>query len=143
VIQVISATKVDAFTTTSTSAVDITGLSVSITPTSASSRILIISHVYGGGDAANAIYLSIVRNSTALAQSTAGTSFNSTVNSFLGASNYYTAYPIVFLDSPNTTSSTTYKIQTFTSGGTSAVNRRVVDTAVGGTSTITVMEIAG
>ena len=34
ILQVVSATKTDSFTTTSSSAVDITGLSVSITPSS-------------------------------------------------------------------------------------------------------------
>ena len=142
VLQVVSATKVDAFTTTSTSSVDITGLSVNITPTSASSKILILSQIYGGGDATTAIYLNIVRNSTALAQGTAGTLFNSTSGSFFGSANFYTVYPIVFLDSPATTSSTTYKIQTFAPAGTVAINRRVADSVVGGSSTITVLEIA-
>ena len=41
ILQVVSATKTDSFTTTSTSAVDITGLSVSITPSSSSSKILV------------------------------------------------------------------------------------------------------
>jgi hypothetical protein len=143
VLQVISATKVDAFITSSTSPIDVTGLSVNITPSSASSKILILSQIYGGGDAATAIYLNIVRNSTALAQGTSGgAGFNSTVNSFLGSGSYYTVYPIVFLDSPATTSSTTYKIQTYAPAGTVAINRRAADTIVGGSSTITVMEIA-
>jgi hypothetical protein len=142
VLQVVSTTKVDGFTTTSTSPVDITGLSVNITPSSATSKILVFAQIFGGGDAATALYLNLVRNSTALAQGTVGTFFNSTVGSFLGSPNYYTAYPIVFLDSPATTLSTTYKIQTFAPAGTVAINRRVSDLVIGGSSTITVMEIA-
>jgi hypothetical protein len=46
-----------------------------------------------------------------------------------------------FLDSPATTSATTYKIQVKTNSGTVYLNRRLsTDTA--STSTITVMEIA-
>ena len=41
ILQVVSTTKTDTFSTTSTSYVDITGLSVSITPTSTSSKIFI------------------------------------------------------------------------------------------------------
>jgi hypothetical protein len=144
VLQVVSATKLDAFTTSSTSPVDVTGLSVNITPTSTSSKILILAHIYGGGDNSTAFYVNIVRNSTALSVGTGGTApFNSTVGSFLNASNLYTTHPIVFLDSPNTTSSTAYKIQVYAGASTIAVNRRIADTIVGGSSTITVMEIAG
>ena len=143
VLQVISATKVDAFTTTSATPVDVTGLTLNITPTSTSSKILILAQIYGGGDAATAIYLNIVRNSTALGQGTAGTLYNSTSGSFFNNANLYATYPLLFLDSPNTTSSTTYKIQTFVPTGSIAINKRVSDSVVGGSSTITVMEIAG
>jgi hypothetical protein len=45
VLQVVQTTKTDTFTTTSTSFTDVTGLSVSITPSSASSKILIFSEI--------------------------------------------------------------------------------------------------
>jgi hypothetical protein len=50
----------------------------------------------------------------------------------------------MFLDSPATTSSRTYKIQIFTSNGSTsvAINKRVNSAFVGGSSSITVMEIA-
>ena len=51
--------------------------------------------------------------------------------------------PINLLDSPSTTASTTYKMQIQTTEGTVFVNRRGLNSAVGATSTITVMEIAG
>jgi hypothetical protein len=144
VLQVISANKVDGFTTTSLTAVDITGLSVSITPTSTSSKILVLAHIYGGGENTTAIYLNLVRNSTTLSIGTAGTApLNSTIGAYLGASTLYTTMPIMFLDSPATTSSTTYKIQAYSGTGSVAVNRRVSDSVVGGSSSITVMEIAG
>ena len=40
--QVVSTTKTDGFSTSSTSVTDVTGLSVSITPTSTSSKVLIL-----------------------------------------------------------------------------------------------------
>jgi hypothetical protein len=142
VLQVVSATKTDTFTTSSATAVDVTGLSVNITPTSATSKILVLAHIDGGGTLDTAIYINLVRNSTAISVGTGGSSFNSTVGSFNGASNLYTTHPIVFLDSPSTTSSTTYKIQVFAPASSVAVNRRVSDSIVGGSSSITVMEIA-
>jgi hypothetical protein len=143
VLQVVSTTKVDAFTTTSTSAVDVTGLSVNITPSRATSKILVLAQIFGGGDVSTAIYINLVRNSTNLSISTVSSGgLNSTVGAYVGSGSNYTTSPIVFLDSPATTSSTTYKIQLFVSAGTAAVNRRASDTVVGGTSSITVMEIA-
>jgi len=50
---------------------------------------------------------------------------------------------INFLDSPSTTSATTYKIQVkITSAGNVFVNLRHVNDAFSGSSTLTVMEIA-
>ena len=46
VIQVASTSKTDPFSTSSTSFVDVTGLSVSITPTSTSSKILVLGYVH-------------------------------------------------------------------------------------------------
>ena len=51
IIQVKSTTKTDTFSTTSSSYTDITGLSVSITPTRSDSKILIFVTVHGVGNA--------------------------------------------------------------------------------------------
>jgi len=145
VIQVVSTTKVNAFTTTSSSPVDVTGLSVNITPSSASNRILVLAQIFGGSDATTGFYLNLVRNSTSLNISTAGSGVgNSTASSYFASGSLWSTSPIMFLDSPATTSSTTYKIQLFNSNGsgTLAVNRRADDAIVGGSSSITVMEIA-
>jgi hypothetical protein len=67
VLQVVSNTKTDTFSTSSTSFVDVTGLSVSITPTSATSKIFISFMFNGGVDtAAQGINMILVRNSTAI-----------------------------------------------------------------------------
>ena len=144
VLQVVSAAKVDTFTTSSTSPVDVTGLSVSITPSNTSNRILVLVQLFGGSDPNSALYANILRNSTALNVGTGGSGFNSAVGSYAGSASFYGTLPIMFLDSPNTTSATTYKVQVFTGTGAGAVaiNRRWSDTVIGGASTITLMEIA-
>jgi hypothetical protein len=146
VLQVVSTTKLDGFTTTSGTPVDITGLSVSITPSSTSSKILVMVMVSGGSDTTTAWYINLVRNATNLAISTAGSTFNSTVGSYFQNVNAFSGSPIVYLDSPATTSSTTYKLQAFSGNagtGLVTVNRRGGDAIVGTSSSITVMEIAG
>ena len=63
VLQTVSANKTDAFSTTSTSFVDVTGLSVSITPASSSNKIYIVATVYmSSEDAPN--HLTLLRNSS-------------------------------------------------------------------------------
>ena len=153
VLQVVSATKTDTFTTTSSSFVDLTGVSVSITPTSASSKIMIIATLMAGADASGTTFMSrLVRDSTSIAlgdsasnrtQVTFGTDDMITANTNLSIA-------LTFLDSPSTTSATTYKVQvaqTRTLGGTLTVNRDGQDSddvqVPRGSSTITVMEIAG
>jgi hypothetical protein len=144
VIQVVSVAKVDAFTTTSTTPVDVTGLSVSITPSSAASKVLVLMSFFGGGTESTGLFANLVRNSTALNVGTSGSPFNITASFYLGSNATYTGVPIMFLDTPDTTAATTYKLQIFSGadGNSVAVNRRVSDTAIGMSSTITLMEIA-
>ena len=143
VLQVISTFKADTFTTTSGSFVDITGLSVSITPSSATSKILIISSfIVSNGSGGFQTFINLVRGATNIAQST-GMSNNATVTTIQGGDNL-NGVAISFLDSPSTTSATTYKLQMKTAGGTTgAIGRRGGTTDDGASSTITVMEIAG
>ena len=151
VLQVVSTTKTNKFTTTSSSAVDITGLSVTITPTSASSKILIMTDINYSGDANLYGAFFVVRNSTNVVVGTYPTG-NQTAATFGGGvpSDTYKNYSgsHTYLDSPNTTSATTYKVQilspynslTLTVNAPYATNDNAY--IIGGTSTITVMEIA-
>jgi hypothetical protein len=152
VLQVVSTTKTDTFSTTSGSLVDITGLSVSITPTNASNKILVFANVsiIATGGATRFVY-TLVRNSTAIsigdaagsrARVTAGNESNDVARGNLGTLSAIT------LDSPNTTSATTYKIQTYAiDGSTIVVNRNMADSDSSSyyraTSSITVMEVSG
>lgn len=156
VLQIVSATKTDKQSTTSSTAVDITGLSVSITPTSASSKILVQCDVNCGGYNNTYTAFFVKRDGSDMLVSTAvsgSSQIKSTfTHSFMDvASQEYKVQGTShsYLDSPATTSQTTYKIQfASTSGGTSATinapyNNTNAGYIIGGTSTITVMEIAG
>lgn len=150
VLQVASASKTDTQTTTSTTYVDITGLSVSITPTSTSSKIYISAQVTAyAKTSVTQGYLQIVRNSTAIGIGDAAGSRVQATSPITFTNAYHSlSSGLAFLDSPSTTSATTYKIQVRDENGQGLyINRSENDTnnAAGGRyiSTITVMEIAG
>jgi len=151
VLQVLQTFKSDLFSTTSGSAVDITGFSVTITPTSSTSKILIFTTLFSVSDQNPYPKLILYRGATAIAQGTAGanTSKLSMMASYIAASD---GTPIsysssqIFLDSPATTSATTYKWQVSTFASRIwYMNRTVGDVDTNNQSapsTITVMEIA-
>ena len=113
--------KQDTFSTTSTSYVDITGLSVSITPTSASNYIVVLgATVVGNTTDMGAVRL--VRNSTAIQVGTAASNRFAATADFRSSLDTAHSQSVAFAyrDSPSTTSSVTYKIQAgaFASGTT-------------------------
>jgi hypothetical protein len=125
---------------------DISGMSVSITPVSTSSKILVTYNVRKSNTSAEQNDLiRIVRDSTNIAISTAGDTVNGTGFMRDAPGSTPKIYPenFTFLDSPATTSLTTYKLQWSGSGGTLYLNRRGQDNDFGAVSTITLMEIAG
>ena len=140
VLQVVQGTLTTSASTTSTSYTD-TGLTVSITPTSASSKVMVFVHLNGCGNN-NASYngfAQLVRDSTAIGNT------SDDLSMFWQGSTFRTgSFVINWLDSPATTSSTTYKVQ-FKSEGSGTTVFVSASGAGGGnvTSTITVMEIAG
>lgn len=138
VLQVVSTTKTDTFSTASTSFIDITGFNVSITPTSSSSKILIVGTLTSSAGLQGSIsgYAQLVRNSTAVGNGSGGLGTNNSADAA-----FTTSWPFVYLDSPATTSATTYKIQVRGDGATFYINTPSNRTIVGA-STITVMEIA-
>jgi hypothetical protein len=151
VIQVVSTTKTDVFTASAGSWVAITGLSVSITPLSTSSKILIISSVSFGTRAASDydVAFALYKNSSVITGATGNADGNRTRGSFSGASR--ADYELNnggmnYLDSPASTSAQTYAIYGRYNGGTMYINRCFFDDNDAGTergiSTITVMEIA-
>jgi hypothetical protein len=148
VLQVVSQTKTDNSSGTNSSFQDVSGLSVSITPTSASSKVLVrFSIAVGYSTADNFARVNLVRNSTNISQSTGGSVGQQTLVVYNEGTNAgSTMYVGEFLDSPSTTSSTTYKIQIATvinATETWYVNRYAGNENYGSTSTITLMEVAG
>jgi len=139
VLQVVSANTSSTTTVNSTTPTDVTGLSVSITPSSSTSKIYIT--VSLPVSAVSIAWFNLVRNSTTLGVGSGGTNNSTFISSCIGNSNYMMTPSFNYLDSPATTSATTYKLQMFTDANAS-VNKRVSDTAFATTSTITVMEIA-
>ena len=152
VLQVVSTTKTDTFTSSATGPIDITGLSVTITPKYATSKVFVMfnTHIVGF-DAGTGIRL--LRGSTNLALGDAdGSKARMTaIGMYSNASspNQYDggSTNASFLDSPATTSATTYKLQAqCLSTNGMVVNRSRYNTDNGnasrGSSTITVMEIA-
>jgi hypothetical protein len=142
ILQVVSTT-VTTFTS-STSTADITvGLTATITPTSASNKILVMYSLQGGtSDSYNA---TIYRGATAICIGTSGGSLRNSTSSFVvssAGSGFISTQSQQFLDSPATTSATTYDIKCNTNGGTFYVNRRPSGTDFNSTSTVTLMEIA-
>ena len=152
VIQVKSVIKTDTFTTDSTSYTDVTGLSVSITPKFSTSKILVMMHVQIGHDSNVAGFLRLMRDSTAIAVGTDVSSRNACTVCMSDdpSDDVIASLSMTFLDSPSTTSSTTYKVQMNTEGsgntGYVHVNRSGEDAdnnQNGRTcSTITVMEVS-
>ena len=123
IIQVVSVTKTDTFSATANQTVDITGLSVTITPKFSSSKILINYNITAGiteGGYAGGIVL--MRDSTQIYLGDAASN-RPRISNFISISNTGggTDYNMVnasgqHLDSPSTTSAVTYKLQAKTMG---------------------------
>lgn len=159
IIQVVSTNKIDTFTSASSSTwTDITGMSVSITPSSASSKIIIIVSMFGvfWQSGFNGCILNLLRNSTAIGGGTSAGSRSSVIGTQAMTAQAAgvkldagVQYHVTYIDSPSTTSATTYKMQFWqdTPGSPIYVNRTNNDsdsTVFPRTSSsIIAMEVAG
>jgi hypothetical protein len=126
VLQVVQGTLTTSASSSSTTFVD-TGLSVSITPSSASSKVLIMV-THNGSISTNpaldaGMYFNTYRGATSLVIPGTGLHNYIYVGPNSGARDYYTVSSWQYLDSPATTSATTYKTQYKTAGaGTAEAN---------------------
>jgi hypothetical protein len=142
IVQVKQSVMDDDFSTSSSSFTDVTGLSVSITPTSSSSKVMVEFHI-GTHDMASAgdFAYQIVRGTTAIGLGNGDGGTASTVGGTINADRGE-GISMKFLDSPSTTSATTYKIQVRSPGSnTLHINTRDGNSNYHTISTITVMEI--
>ena len=147
ILQVVSVTKVNSFTTTSTSYTDVTGLTANITPTATTSKILVLTKL-AINPFTNAIgWAQLLRGATVIGGGTAAGVRPSAMSSFFAQGNNGTGDLMGnYLDSPSTTSSLTYKIQVAVNTGTLGINTTFDDGNTTITprtsSTITLMEVA-
>ena len=151
IIQIKHTTKSDSFSSGTSSFNDITNFSVDITPTSNTSKILVMACIQystsGNGGSRQAVRL--VRDSTAIA---IGDAANNRVrcsasSETSGAGGNMKSATINFLDSPNTTSAVTYKVQCAAIDGNNfQLNATVEDSNISSyprvASHITVMEVS-
>ena len=121
ILQVTSSGYIADFSTTSTSFVDATGFTVSITPSATSSKVLVMCnfncHVSSSGNYFNARWERQISggSDTEFGNGTYGQSYARAAvdNDFFGG------VSMTYLDSPSTTSAITYQLRWSTSGGTS------------------------
>ena len=148
VIQTLSTTKTDVFSTSSTSFTDITGLSVNITPQLSTSKILVSYYVTIGHNTHTQNTIQLVRqvsssdtiiNPVAFNQ---GTSIQYTGSSDAGWDREVMSYQV--LDAPSTTSAVNYRLRTYiySASYVQYINRCGNSASATGTSTLTVQEIA-
>lgn len=119
-------------TTTSSATAISTGLSASITPTSASSKILVFINCSIGQNGSTYANLGLWKNGSALI------TFAWAIGYTASAAANYTSYPYMYLDSPASTSSQTYTVY-FNNAPATGTTRFNSDNSI---STITLMEIA-
>jgi hypothetical protein len=140
VLQVVNATTSTMVSSSTNTFID-TGLTATITPRSTSSKILVsatINGTYKAGAATN-VSTRLLRNSTAILSIDGLAGFTATATN-----NSPGSVSCNYLDSPATTSATTYKVQFCSDDNIAAVyvqNRNNIPN--GSTSTIVLMEIQG
>jgi hypothetical protein len=145
VLQVIQGTITSAQLTTASATLVTTGITASITPQSTNSKILVIpnlTNLYAGG-AGGGIGFSLYRGASQvyLHGYSQGLGY---LGSFYSSGAILGSVSFPYLDSPATTSSTTYSIYWGTyNGSTAYINTQLSATINGTGSYITLMEIAG
>jgi len=144
ILQVLQTFKNDTASTSGNSHTAISGLTVAITPSSSSNKILYTGSLYLAGSGAEAVFrLTRTIGGTTTNISVASVMDDDEDGSFLiGGSSVYRTASFEFLDSPNTTNAVTYGITWQTHSGTIYLNR-TWDSGFGhGASAITVKEVA-
>ena len=136
ILQVVSATYSTATSTNSTTYVD-SGLTATITPTLSTSTILVMINQNGlersNTSANQCMGIRLLRSSTVIAQIATNQDFTGTAQN-----HYFGGAAISYIDSPATTSATTYKTMFNQNSGTGTVTTQI-DSNV---STIVLMEIS-
>ena len=155
IINVKSASYTDVISLTTDSRTDVPNLSLTITPSSVNSKILVMAFIsYGSTDANNYGSGYLMRDSIDIGVGTTATgnrqncSFAMNLTGYTNEIYKLDTSSMTFLDSPSTTSSITYKVQArHDINGTMYINRSGSDAdadyGLRGISTLTIMEIGG
>ena len=154
IIQVAVTQKSDVFTWGTTGDVAITGMSVSITPTRSDSKILIHVEIGASGvyNDAYPIFWQLYKDGSQISGAKGSGTSGTTVKCASYSKNYVyytgTSTSFSFLDSPSTTSATSYQLygQRHSSSGTAYFNataRQINERYAESISTITAMELSG
>ncbi len=137
VLQVVSVSTTTTTVSTSTSFADLTGLSASITPSSASNKILVHYFLNGSTFRGSSGYfrgwIKILRGATNIKEDIFGGYLNVGTDN-----NAYGGFNSSIIDSPNSTSSLTYKLQSKVDSGGSFT----VQSDASSSSILILMEIA-
>tara|TARA_R110000824_G_scaffold10399_2_gene45942 strand:- start:189 stop:836 length:648 start_codon:yes stop_codon:yes gene_type:complete len=150
VLQVVQAVKTDTTSTTdhSGSFVDITGMTVDITPSATASKVFVLfSLVVSTATTNRMLNVRLLRDAvTPILGDTAGSRIRISTTTITARVATMVPLGMEYLDSPSTTSAVTYKLQwSLQQAGTGYLNRAGTDTDdnthARGASTITVMEI--
>ena len=144
VVQVLSTTKLDDhYQSNSTSYTDVTGVTLTITPQSVNNKVLVtLSGAYGMDTSSRVALFNIVRDSTNFGLPPTVQSLTSSRTLYHNGTDQLHQLHFEFLDSPATTSATTYKLQMkVNASGILYLGSRNSDDARQGT-TLTLMEIA-
>jgi len=140
---VVSTSTGTAATTTSTTFVDVTGMSVSITPTYNTSKVLLVANFLTAAPASYSGQIRLMRDATVIHDGSSGSTLgNANTNDNL-TETIALSQAVVYLDSPATTSATTYKFQwKVANAGETLYFNRTSNTTGYYASTITAIEVA-
>ena len=147
IIQVIQTIKKDQFETSTTVGsgyADITGLSATITPKFNTSKIMVEAHIYNSNN--NAVnFFRVLRGSTFIEQpsgtSSSGANWNAHGFSYFDHQ-FQDTCVIKILDSPATTSATTYTIQTACTSNVVTINQFFNTSNYFGITTLQLYEVS-
>ena len=145
ILQVVQTFKNDTTSTSGNSHDQIPGLTVTITPSSSSSKILYSGHLYIASTSSEAVFRlrRTIAGSTFTEIATPSTYQDDEDGVFAhGGGSRYGGQSFQFLDSPKTTSAVTYGISWQTHSGTTYLNRTWDSGWFHGISTLTAMEVA-
>ena len=149
ILQIVQTTKTDTFSTTSTSFTDVTGFSATITPSSTSSKVLVMVSSNSSTSGVNNAIMKLVRGSTDVfvGDDDGASREEATAQTRVNDTNAALTLTFNFLDSPSTTSATTYKLQYKVQAGTGTINMTQADsnsaTLARTASSIILVEVRG